>query len=214
MIKFVITEKSKVGNKKLDMANDRFFQKMQDAQAKNSTGAQADYFEPIVRHLWQKSGIAPDDFCYHSAGKADARSLKNGCLEIKTGSGIIGYTRTETISPDFCKLEKYVAYCAKPAELKTLDDVLDYTLIFTREEFIQFVATCGLKRNCGKFASGCKLGVNSSALREENKSRARGEKLHDCIMLQPVYLEDRWRACKQGKRGNYITLRVFLEQNG
>jgi len=210
MKKIDITPKSKVGMNKFNEAHDAFFLKLELALAKGSTGAYGDYLDAIVRHIWKKSGLEPDDFRVHHMGELDAVSRSNGGLEIKTGNGIIGYTRTETISPDYCKLAKYVAYCAKPQELTCLDDVMDYVLIFTREEFIDFVATCGLKRKAGNFASGCKLGVNSKDLRKLNEELPRGSKLHDCIMLQPAYLEARWTASLNAE---YTTLRSFLEEH-
>ena len=210
MKKIDITPKSKVGTLKFNLAHDAFFEKLETALEKGSTGAYGDYFDAIVRHLWKKSGLEPDDFRVHHMGELDALSKANGGLEVKTGNGILGYTRTETISPDYCKLAKYVAYCAKPQELSSVDDVLDYTLLLTREEFIDFVGTCGLKRKAGNFASGCKLGVNSKELRERNKELPRGAKLHDCIMLQPAYLEARWTASVNGE---YTTLRTFLEEH-
>jgi len=210
MKKIDITPKSKVGAQKFSAAHDAFFLKLELALEKGSTGAYGDYLDAIVRHLWKKSGIDADDFRVHNKGELDAMSRSNGGLEIKTGNGILGYTRTETISPDYCKLAKYVAYCAKPQELASVDDVLDYVLIFTRAEFIDFVGTCGLKRKAGNFSSGCKLGVNSKELRELNKGLPRGAKLHDCIMLQPAYLEARWTASLNGE---YTTLRTFLEEH-
>lgn len=210
MKKIEIAPKSKVGALKFQIAHDAFFLKLELAMERGSTGAYGDYLDAIVRHLWKKSGLEPDDFRVHNKGELDAMSRSNGGLEIKTGNGIIGYTRTETISPEFCKLAKYVAYCAKPQELSSVDDVLDYVLVFTRDEFIEFVGTCGLKRKAGNFASGCKLGVNSKDLRKLNEKRERGNKLHDCIMLQPAYLEARWAASLNGE---YTTLRTFLEEN-
>lgn len=208
--KIEISVKGKVGARKFNSAHDSFLEKLMLAKSKGSTGSDADYFEAIVRHIWKKAGLTPDDFRVHTRAEHDAISRKNGGLEVKTGNGIIGYTRTETISADFCRLDKYVAYCAKPAELTSLDDILDNTLIFTRDEFIEFVGTVGLKRKAGNFASGCKLGVNSTALREANKSLPRGAKIHDCITLQPAYLEARWLACQSGE---YLTLRSFLDEN-
>lgn len=208
MKKITITPKSKTGAKKLDLANDAYFAKLERAGLLGSTGIRGSYLEPIVRHIWKKSGIVANDFHVHSAGEHDAMSRANGGLEVKVANGIIGYTRTETISPEYCKLDRYVAYCAKPSEIETLDDVLDNFFIFTREEFLEFVATAGLKRKAGNFASGCKLGVNSQALREMNKSLPRGEKLHDCICLQPTYLEARYNTCQAGY---YPTLRTFIE---
>ena len=210
MKKIEISPKSRVNKLKFDAAHDEFFLKLELAFQRGSTGAYGDYLDAIVRHIWKKSGLALNDFRVHHKTELDALSRTNGGLEIKTGNGIIGYTRTETIAPEFCKLAKYVAYCAKPQELDTLDDVLDYTLIFTREEFIDFIGTCGLKRKAGNFASGCKLGVNSKDLRELNKSLPRGEKVHDCIMLQPAYLEARWTASLNAE---YTTLRTFLEEH-
>lgn len=209
MKKITITPKDKkAGAKKLDLANDTFFAKMEKAGQLGSTGFKASYLEPLVRHIWKKSGIVPDDFRVHSAGEHDALSRANGGLEVKVANGIIGYTRTETIRPEYCKLDRYVAYCAKPDEIETLDDVLDCFYIFTREEFLEFVATAGLKRKAGNFASGCKLGVNSQQLRVQNKTLPRGQKLHDCICLQPSYLEARYNACLAGY---YPTLRTFIE---
>jgi len=210
MKKIEIAPKSKVGSMKFQLAHDAFFLKLELAFERGSTGAYGDYLDAIVRHVWKKSGLEPDDFRVHSKGELDAMNRSNGGLEIKTGNGIIGYTRTETIDAEYCKLAKYVAYCAKPQELTSLDDVLDYVLIFTREEFIEFVGSCGLKRKAGNFASGCKLGVNSKELRALNKDLPRGEKLHDCIMLQPAYLEARWKASKNAE---YTTLRTFLEEH-
>lgn len=209
--KIEITVKGKKSAKKFDTAHDDFINDLNEAGAKGSTGIFGIYFEDIVRYCWRKSGLAPDDFRVHSAGEHDAMNRKNGGLEVKTGSGIIGYTRTETISEEYCPLDKYVAYTAKPQEMRTLDDVLDNTLLFTREEFLQFVATIGLKRKAGNFASGCKLGVDNKALRKANETRPRGAKLHDCIVLQPTYLEARYAACISGE---YTTLRTFLEENG
>lgn len=210
MKKIEVTVKGRNGRIKFELAHDAYLVKLETAQAKGSTGIYGDYLEAIIRHLWKKAGLTPSDFRVHHSDERDALNRKNGGLEVKTGNGIIGYTRTETISADFCKLDRYVAYCAKPQLLETLDDVLDYVLIFTREEFIDFVATCGLKRKAGNFASGCKLGVNDDKLREANKQLARGHKLHDCICLQPTYLEARWTACQNGE---YTTLRTFLEEN-
>ena len=213
MYTFTVDAKGKVSQKKLDLAMITFFEKLAEAQAKGSTGSYADAYEVLVRHVWRKSGVTPADVRVHKQGEADARGASSKTLEIKTGNGIIGYTRTETIDPDFCKLDKFVAYCAKPSELRSMDDVLDKTLVFTRDEFLMFVATCGLKRSIGKFASGCKLGVNSKSLRDENKQRKLDglKPLHDCICLQPAYLEARWSACRNAKREGYMTLRMYLE---
>lgn len=211
IVKIKISVKGKHGAKKFDAAHDDFIRKLNESAEKGSTGIFGIYFEDIVRYCWRKTGLAPDDFRVHSAGEHDALNLKNGGLEVKTGNGIIGYTRTESISEEFCPLDKYVAYTAKPQEMRTLDDVLDNTLLFTREEFLQFIATVGLKRKAGNFASGCKLGVNDKALRKANKVLPRGAKFHDCIVLQPAYLEARYAACISGE---YTTLRTFLEENG
>lgn len=210
MKKIAIEPKSRVSRTKFELAHEGVLAKLDAAKKKGSTGTAGAYFEIIVRHLWKKCGIVPEDFRVHSKDQRDALNRKNGGLEIKSGSGIIGYTRTETISADFCRLDRYVAYCAKPDELRDVDDVLDNTLIFTRDEFIEFVGTCGLKRKAGNFASGCKLGVDDKGLRELNKTLPRGQKVHDCIVLQPSYLEARWQACQSGE---YTTLRTFLEEN-
>lgn len=215
MIKIMIENKSKKNtdagfSKRIGL----FYDKLELAELRGSTGSTADMIEAIVRHVCRPSGLDYKDIRVHSSGEHDVSTrIKNIILhmEIKTGNGIVGYTRTETIDQHYCKLDKYVAYCPAPKTCATLDDVLDTTLVFTRDEFIAFVGTVGLKRKAGNFSSGCKLAVNSKALREENKLRKlRGEKpLHDCIALNPAYQEARIRAMESGE---YMTLRSFLQE--
>lgn len=191
-----------------------FYRKLELAELRGSTGSTADMIELAVRHACKPSGVMYNDIRVHSSGEHDVSTRVERKLlrvEVKTGNGIIGYTRTETIDERYCKLDQYVAYCPTPKTCATLDDVLDTTLVFTRDEFIAFVGTVGLKRKAGNFSSGCKLAVNSKALREENKLRKlRGEKpLHDCIALNPAYQEARIRAMESGE---YMTLRSFLQE--
>lgn len=209
-------KKKGLSQEKLDKAMSEQNDRLMDEMEKGSTGTFGKCYERYVRHPLLKRGIQSED---------DFRARPNCTIipdvmikihnvwtriEIKTGDGIIGWTDKERIEEeDILHSFGYIVYCAEPTKLNSMDDVLDKSIVLTREEFFRFLAENGPKRKNSTWKTGVKLGVNSKALREANKHRDEGEPVkHDCIVLHPSYRMARWMACKSGR---YTSLRKFLK---
>lgn len=185
---------------------------------KGSTGWAGKYFETLVRFFLYKDGLRAADFRAHSSSKADFTLNFNGhryAGEIKTGDGICAaYGVNELEADDVLPGKHLIVYCTEPQELSTVDDLLDNTVVVTRDEFLQVVLTAGQKRK-PNWRSGLKPGVNSKALREANKARRAIDKKapiqYDCYTMQPTYRKARWELCQSGE---LTSLRTFLEEIG
>lgn len=201
---------------KLDLIALEVLGRLLKEQGKGSTGTSGKAFEIAVRRLLYKCGLAEEDYRARSSKVDDFRIVVNGKAyrgEIKTGDGIVANTGAEDLTEDDVLPGKaLIVYCTEPEKLNSIDDLLDNTVVVSREEFLDTVLTAGQKRH-PNWRSGLKPATNNLALRAENKIRkANGEKpLRDCYTMQPTYRKARWELCQSGE---LTTLRTFLEEIG
>ena len=182
-------------------------------EALGSTGWFNKGYEPSVRHLMASHGLVEGDA--HARRNGTNSYIDDGVIfingqrfryEVKSGDGIVAqFPMTETPVFDEDMIlpgADLVVYTCEVKELRDEDDVLDNSIVLTRAEFLEFIATEGPKRN-KTVKSAVKFGMNSPM--------ARRTKMKDCICLQPTYRKARQDACLSG---NYLSLRSFLQDIG
>lgn len=192
---------------------------------RGSTGCDNSVYEVICRHLFNSCGLRKGDNFARKAEQDDVTVYLNGKrfrIEIKSGSDcIVGmipamlgdHISRHTVDEILPKAD-LVCFAARVHDFEDLDDLLDESLVMTREEFIQFCITYSGTRKQA-FETAFKLGVNGTSLRKDNKDRkAAGQegRWTNCIVLQPAYAERRAQAITDNFE--YMTLRAWLEENG
>lgn len=192
---------------------------------RGSTGCDNSTYEVICRHLFNKNGLRKGDNFARKAEQDDVVVYVGGhrmVVEIKSGSDCIvgnipeklGDHITRHTVDEILPKADLVCFAARVHDFEDLDDLLDESLVMTREEFIEFCITySGSKKQA--FETAFKLGVNGKSCRDKNKERkASGEvgRYTNCIVLQPSYAERRAQAITDNFE--YQTLRDWLEENG
>lgn len=219
MKRFELLEKARQESR--EKIFDAGFTHYEKAGERGSTGYHGAQFELYACDAMAKYGIKTS--YVKKAGCADFTMTVDKhdyAIEIKSGSGIVGQKPVQAgdsignySEADILPGADFVVYAAKPKEFEDMEELLDYSLVFTREEFISWAIENAGSRKHG-FSTAFKLGVNNSALRAENKAlKAMGEKTYsDCICLQASYLDQREQAIKENYE--YCTLREFLQNYG
>lgn len=227
MKKITMTAKPNQSIDKMERLFDECFAHYEEAGRRGSTGYHGSEFEKLAEQALQAKGIQTAyskdanhvDLIIYVVGK-DGKKHRLA-IEVKTGSGIV-YQQKAVLDDHISNYdESYVlpkanliAYNADPKACKSEADVLKYTLILSRQQFVDFVIeNSGARKQC--FTTAFKLGVNSSSVRKTNKERKdSGEDTiyTDCITLQSTYNKNRVQAIK--KNTKYMTLGEFLSQIG
>lgn len=227
MKKITMTAKADQSIDRMERLFDECFDHYEQAGRRGSTGYHGSEFEKLAEQALQAKGIQSayskdanhTDLTIYVTGK-DGKKHRFA-IEVKTGSGIVFQQKAKLGDSIANYDESYIlpkanliAYNADPKACKTEADVLKYTLILSRKQFVEFaIENSGARKQ--SFTTAFKLGVNSSSVRKTNKERRdRGEATiyTDCITLQTTYNTNRIRAIKENTK--YMTLGEFLKQIG
>ena len=190
---------------------------------KGSTSTDAKQFEFIVRHLINSHGVSESDFRARPQEKVDCIAMVGGKrlnIETKTGQGPIAYidetesgTDRESYKEEVFANTDFIVYHYNATSISCLDDLLDDSIVITRNEFLNIVCDLPKRKKC--FTSATQYGVNNKSLRVRNDEIFRETGIRrayvDCIMIQIAYMAGMESACKSGE---YTSLRTFLSDIG